>query len=401
MKQKYFFILFWSGLMICSDKKFIVVDRDFFDKHEAESSMAQPNPYIFQEIKSNIYFNFIFVAHKDQIKNYIMIIGNDVTTAKNYKYNKQQIDALVSNLIYLKPDSMTIFIKKNPLLYQFNMVKGCLSYAFDKKKSPIIDKNIVKILTHNFFVKNLTQKFTKNVTTQTVYIILPDNQNEKIFLLENFFNINTIVKTINDLISLPENSNDKFSLPENFFDINTIVRNTNDINRLVEICNQKYNELKDLIEKPMLNKEIEKNADLLNAIVILGSNQTGHPVNIVGSLAFANIVKRISHEKTRYTIWKVKPYIPSIINYGWKGYQFFTIYSTLRNAHQTVGSLHKHIQTKTLPKIPQTNFGKAKALFNAYTIYSTFYDLYGYTKATFSWVKRKLKRNTGKPNVEE
>jgi hypothetical protein len=110
------------------------------------------------------------------------------------------------------------------------------------------------------------------------------------------------------------------------------------------------------------------------------------------------MVMTIPHQKARNIIWKINPYVPNIVNYSWKAYQTYVLYSTLKEGYTTVKSLHTTIQKGTLPQVPETTIGKAKAAWNLYSIYITFSDLYKYTESRIHWLRKKIyeKNNTRK-----
>jgi hypothetical protein len=345
-----FFITIWTNIIVGAagpEKKFIVLNEDFYKKQEEKVVKEnKPNPYFFPSQLENIYFDFSFISSANDIQNYITVSAIEITTLSDYKTNYSKLEWLTSNTVKINDNnSLSVFFKEKFSDITVQLLKGCLSYAYANNKAIVTDQNLVSYLHKSISeaqdVQNPVINNFEHVANQhtddiifPIHIIL--NPKEKKSLLDTWALISSY-------------DPDQKTVPVSFMDQDGNI--TQNLDKIVTDFNNEYKKFVPIFKDALAEYHQHK------------APPQDDPNRLAASLV-------------DYTI-----------RYGLPAAHLYSTYSTLKSGYQSVGSLSSFL------KIPRTTTGKAKAVWNIYSIYSSFKLLYGYTKLGLNWLKGKIYGN--------
>jgi hypothetical protein len=337
MKQIILSLIFWSGLLACSAQK-ITFNKDFFNTQEdIHTNKNTENPFMYHEIKKDLYFNYIFVANTDNLNDCITINAVDITKRKDY--SEETHDKLLSFALHSK-NTLTFFFKDHFLENAFILFKGCLSYAFDTKKNVIIDQKLSGTMNKDF---TLFDKQSHNMT-------------KKLF-------VELVVSNFRNVATQKDNSN--------IVTVYVILNNK-------EIDYFKYNfqflsENQTLLKELLSNENPEEVAHTVNDEYKKNINEIANTFTTNILLSGGNFY--LKHSKKIYFA----------LSYGFTLAQLYLTYSALKDGYNRIGAL------RSFGKNPKTTTGTVQGLLNIAGLSMTLYNLYRYAKSGLSWVKSKIK----------
>jgi hypothetical protein len=432
MKQLIVSLLFLSNLIMSSQgdeqKKYIVFDKNFFDTQEANATKENPNPYIYQAINDDLYFNFIFISDIKTVSDYIWINAlNKTDLIKSFNLEEMKDFAkhrFPSNIVFIPSPQeklFTFYFETTFSENDFQIFKGCLSYASKNKRAVVIDQsfmlyfldmtttfqiNILKAIeqlkqqykqsinnlnSDEYKNKDANQKALAEKTLAMYFKKKGDDLHKKLDPFSERLAMgqpDSEIITIYVLLSLDNKQNlysaiHLFLISEEEEEINAIqnkittAKSPEDLNEITSLFNTKYQNFLNTLKITL--SQYKKNDEITNEAARLNQNNTSM-FGKVGNLLFAHAITRIESPMTRIVLTASKPFIDSLALYGFKALQLYSTVQTLRH----IGSL------RSFPQLPQTKIGQAKALWNVYSMYSTFSNLYGYSKRGLNWLNEKI-----------